>query len=524
MKRPALLLALLASIAVLLPLAAACEGGEEEPSATPTIAVTATVPSTVAPTPTPSAISLEETARAVVQIVALRETTTGYEALWTGSGTIIDKSGLILTNYHVVEEEIETETGEILRWDELGIALTEATDAPPEPSFFARVLAQDPLVDLAVIQPYADNEGNEIDLNTLDLPTIPLGDASRLVVGQELDILGYPSIGGESITFTAGRVSGFLSQEGVNQRRAWIKTDASVSPGNSGGAALDEAGYLVGVPTRATIDIGGSINRVRPVDLAQEIIARARAGEFVTRGQRTRSAATPAAGQVFITGLVFARDVTEEGELIDIVGEFPAGITKLVFSFDYAGMQEGYQWVDNWYVNDVLDEKLSGPRPPWELGESGSAWVSLEPGGSLATGEYRLELFVEGKLVANAITFVGREATGPSVQPFIFARDVTIDDQPVDPTGSFPEGTTDVFAFFDYAGAATVSEYRWVWYHLDSDSFVESDRYAWEGGDSGNWWVGLEQDDPLPSGSYELRLYFDDQLVGTGTFTIGSST
>ena len=499
---------------------AAC-GGEEEARPTPTATASPTAVVSPTTTPTPATPALEDLARAVVQVVALQATDGGYEIVWEGSGTIIDKSGLILTNYHVVTEETETDEGLTLRRDELGVSLTTSTDQPPEPSYLARVVAQDPLLDLAVIQPYADNEGNPIDPDTLDLPTIPLGDASELTVGQELMILGYPVIGGETITFTTGRVSGFLSQEGVGQRRAWIKTDATASPGNSGGAALDDQGRLVAVPTRATIDIGGFINRLRPVDLASQVIERAQAGGFVASGQRTRSGQKPATGQVFITNVAFARDVTPDGELVDIVNEFPANISKLIFSFDYAGMQDDDEWVDKWYVDGILDEKLSEQRPPWDLGESGTAWVSLDMEEPLVSGRYDLELLVQGELVATATTFVGREAIGPSVSPITFAQGVSADDQPIDPTSAFPQGTFDVYAFFDYDGASIVSEYRWVWHDLDSESFVESDRYPWEGGDSGNWWVGVERDEPLPAGSYELEIYFDDQLMQTGSFTVG---
>ncbi len=528
MSPRACLPALLVGVTLLLA-AAACGNGEEAPTATPTptIAVTATptaTPTSTA-TATPAPASLDELARAVVQIFALRETDTGYDELWSGSGTIIDPTGLILTNYHVVEEETETETGESIRWDELGVALTVSTDQPPEPTYFAQVLAQDPLLDLAIIQPYADSEGTLIDPSILDLPTIPLGEAAGLTLGQGLNILGYPGIGGDTITFTTGRVSGFLSQEGVTDRRAWIKTDATAAPGNSGGAALDEEGFLVGVPTRATIDVGGFINRVRPVDLADEVIQRAQEGEFVARGQRTRPAPTPRTGQVFITNLVFARDVTDDGELIDIVYEFPAATEKLVFSFDYAGMQDGFQWVDEWYVDGVLSEELSGPRAPWDLGESGAAWASVEPGEPLTAGRYDLELFVEDDLVATATTYVGREAIGPSVGPITFAQDVSVNDMPIGPTSSFPEGTYDLYAFFDYSDASTVSELRWAWtwkspIDSDQDRIYESDRYSWEGGDSGNWWVGYVGDVPLPGDQYELDLYFDDQLVQTGAFTV----
>jgi len=520
MRRLGTLVGFAATFALVLAAAVACGGGgeEETPSATP-------APTTPTPAATTGVPSIEDLSRAVVQIVALRETDTGYEELWRGSGTIIDKTGLILTNYHVVEEESETDSGEILRWDELGVALTVDNAEPPEPSYFARVLAQDPLLDLAVIQPYADNSGNPIDPNELNLPTIPLGNATELVVGQELNILGYPAIGGETITLSAGRVSGFLSQEGVTERRAWIKTDATAAPGNSGGAALDDSGHLVGVPTRATIDVGGSINRLRPVYLAEDVLSRARAGEVVARGQRTHAPeATPQAGQVFATNVTFARDVTEGGELVDIVKEFPAGITKLVFSFDYAGMEKGYGWVDEWYVDGVLDDRLSGPRPPWDLEENGSAWATLDFEDPLPSGEYRLELSVEGELVATATTYVGRSAVGPSIGPVTFAEDASDDDQPIGPTSSFAAGTQNLFAFFDYDGVASVGEYRWAWIWTDQSTgqerAYESDRYPWEGGDSGNWWVAYQSDESLPGGNYQFELYMDDELVQTGSFTI----
>ncbi len=525
MMRFGWLAAFLGSLAFVLSVAA-CGGGDEEPTPSPTPRETATavVSETAAATGTAGVPSIDELSRAVVQIVALRETADGYEELWGGSGTIIDKTGLILTNYHVVEEEVETESGEVLRWDELGVSLTMETDAAPEPTYFAQVLAQDPLLDLAVIQPYADSEGNTIDPNTLDLPTIPIGDAAALAVGAQLDILGYPAIGGETITLSTGRVSGFLSQDGVEERRAWVKTDATAAPGNSGGAALDENGMLVGVPTRANTDVGGSINRVRPVNLADDVITRARSGEFVARGQRTRPVSTPTAGEVFITGIVFARDVTPDGELIDIVDEFPAGITSLVFSFDYAGMEKGSEWVDEWYVDGVLDERLSGPRPPWDLSENGIAWATLDFDDPLPSGQYLLQISVEGELVATATTYVGRSAVGPSIGPLTFAEDVTSDDEPVGVTDSFPAGALSLFAFFDYGDAATVGEYRWVWVWKDpqgvADLAYESDRYPWEGGDSGNWWVAYQGDDPLPGGAYEFELYMDDQLMQTGAFTV----
>lgn len=509
----------LGAIVLAIALAAAACGGEStsEPTATP------------APTATAEAAAkVDDLARAVVRVVALKDTGDGFETLWSGSGTIIDSHGLILTNYHVVAEEAEADDGTVLRRDELGIELVSSIDSPPEPTYFAQVRAQDPVLDLAVIQPYADLDGNNIDPESLDLPAIEIGDPGRLELGQELTMLGFPTIGGDTVTFSNGRVSGFLSQEEVEQRRAWIKTDASLTPGNSGGAALDARGRLVGVPTRATIDVGGSINRLRPVDLAAPLIEEARSGQTVVTGQRSRPPERPRRGQPFLTNITFARDVTADGELVDIVDQFPDGTRSLVFGFDYTGMRPGMEWVDRWYVNGVLDEVLSSPRPPWDLGESGGAWARLESETALAPGEYRLEVWVEGRKVATAVTYVGRQPRGPSASNIVFAAGVSEADQPLGQTAAFPAGPTQVYAFFDYEDANTVREYRWSWVwqspsgRPSDDRVYESDRHPWEGGESGDWWVGLEGD-PLPGGSYQFRLYFDDELVATAGFTVAGA-
>src|SRR5690606_30985477 len=71
-------------------------------------------------------------------------------------------------------------------------------------------------------------------------------------IGDDLYILGYPAIGGDTITFTRGLVAGFTGDSQLGTR-AWIKTDAAISGGNSGGLAANAAGQLIGVPTIAGV-------------------------------------------------------------------------------------------------------------------------------------------------------------------------------------------------------------------------------------------------------------------------------
>lgn len=144
-----------------------------------------------------------------------------------------------------------------------------------------------------------------IDPSSLNLPYVQLGNSDSVHVGDTINIFGFPAIGGNTITFTKGIVSGFSSEDQLGDR-AWIKTDATISGGNSGGLAADANGHIIGVPTIAaasrdtetsdcrqvqdtngdgTVDqndscvpIGGFLNGIRPVNLAQPLIDAALAG------------------------------------------------------------------------------------------------------------------------------------------------------------------------------------------------------------------------------------------------------
>ena len=144
----------------------------------------------------------------------------------------------------------------------LGVAVTGRTDEPPELTYRAEIASADYDLDLAVIRIVADMNGNPVSPN---LTAIALGDSDQVEIGDHLRVLGYPGIGGETITFTEGAVSGFTSERSVDGR-AWIKTDATTAGGNSGGMAVNMAGQLIGVPTRASAgETEGDIVDCRPV-------------------------------------------------------------------------------------------------------------------------------------------------------------------------------------------------------------------------------------------------------------------
>ncbi|CAB4627153.1 MAG: trypsin-like serine protease [Actinobacteria bacterium] len=148
-----------------------------------------------------------------------------------GSGSVVVDGLHILTNHHVVTSD------EDCTIDEIRIQTVKNSGDLPKDSFVGEVLASDEDIDLALltIKP--------IDRNAPVLRPLEL--ATTNAVGQDIVVVGFPVIGGESVTVSKGIISGFAFEYGVE----WIKTDAAISGGNSGGAALDSKKRLIGIPT-----------------------------------------------------------------------------------------------------------------------------------------------------------------------------------------------------------------------------------------------------------------------------------
>jgi serine protease Do len=384
--------------------------------------------STVLSTATPASVTnnTADLARATVQILALTQSNGGYEPVWTGSGSVIDRSGFILTNSHVVDDR----NGD---YDVLGVALTDKTDQPPTLTYLAKIAAVDYGLDLAVIRIASDLDGNAV---SPDLPFVQLADSDQVEIGDDLRILGYPGIGGETITFTEGAVSGFSTERGV-EGRAWIKTDATIAGGNSGGMGVNSQGLLVGVPTLASaganeseivdcrpvvdtnrdgvindqdtcVPIGGFINGLRPVNLAQPLISAALNGQEYVVGPGP--AAAPGSfdvSSVVFSNLVFSDGVTADDQPKGEREFLDAGATALCAFWDYEGMADGVTWSAYWFANGQLDEGGSFINDTWEGGETGNWWVCVTGEGGLESGLYELALDVEGQVLLTDSIFVG---------------------------------------------------------------------------------------------------------------------
>lgn len=223
-------------------------------------------------TPLSADAALQRAIQATVQVFTPQDDDS--KVLSTGSGTVINgEKGFILTNFHVVGNP---DTG---RYANAGrsawIALSpNGSLQPPEVRYRAEVVAADVELDLALLRIVADADGKRTPAN-LNLVAIPVGDSATVQIGDTVTVLGYPGLGGDTITLTRGTVSGFVA--------GWIKTDAETNPGNSGGAAINTVGELIGVPSAGYVEnldadarLPGKLGLIRPINAAQPLVKQAR--------------------------------------------------------------------------------------------------------------------------------------------------------------------------------------------------------------------------------------------------------
>ena len=232
-----------------------------------------------------TAAELDSAKTAAVKISA--ETTdlrTGGPAQYGGSGSIIRSDGLILTNAHVAQPQAEglaERYGEQLPLADPEYVLIHLTDGKTDTNapaaYRARVVEVDGNLDVAVIQIYADAEGNDLD-GELDLPTVPIGDSKDLSAGDDVTVLGFPAVAGpgDSITVTKGVISNVNAFPELGER-AEIDTDARIAPGNSGGMAINNDAQLIGIPSAVLTDSQTAVasGRIRSIDAVKDLIEKA---------------------------------------------------------------------------------------------------------------------------------------------------------------------------------------------------------------------------------------------------------
>ena len=189
-----------------------------------------------------------------------------YKQVGLGSGVIIDSSGYILTNQHVIDQA-----------DKIKVTLSDGRE------FKGEIKGQDARSDLAVIKIVAK-----------DLPAVELGNSEKLRIGEWVVAIGNPfgfALEGAEPTVTVGVISALHRSLGkiLSRNRDYtdlLQTDAAINPGNSGGPLVNLKGEVVGINVAIFSTSGGyqGIGFAIPINAAKRIISQLIAGKEVLYG------------------------------------------------------------------------------------------------------------------------------------------------------------------------------------------------------------------------------------------------
>jgi Do/DeqQ family serine protease len=176
-----------------------------------------------------------------------------------GSGVLVDPSGLVVTNNHVIDGS-----------NQVKVSLADKRE------FEAEIVLKDSRSDLAVLRLKAKGER---------FPAIDFADSDALQVGDVVLAIGNPFAVGQTVT--QGIVSAVArTQVGITDYQFFIQTDAAINPGNSGGALIDMNGRLVGINTAIFSRGGGGslgIGFAIPANMVRVVVASARGGSSIVR-------------------------------------------------------------------------------------------------------------------------------------------------------------------------------------------------------------------------------------------------
>ena len=228
-----------------------------------------------------------------------------------GSGVVVGSNGVVVTNSHVVSEG-----GRFYSSIYFNLVDPKQPYAAPNRSnlYKAEIIMKNQEQDLVLLRLVADADGNTL-APSKTFQAIAIGESKSLTFLDEIYAVGFPKAGGSTVTITRGQISG------KEELEDWIKTDAQVTHGNSGGAAVDKTGKLIGIPTNVRPDLQpvdtdhdgfpdtnvsfGSVGLIRPVEIVSKML------EAVREGKQTLQASEDQE-RIQIKGLV----VTGSGESV----------------------------------------------------------------------------------------------------------------------------------------------------------------------------------------------------------------
>ena len=454
-----------------------------------------------------AAISRDNVAAALRSTVQVIVPDNDFEMFSLGSGTVMDASGLILTNNHVVTDDT---LEELMNEDALAFIAIPPQDLRGEAviKYYGYVVKHDPDIDLALVQIAGLVDDPEAPLpENLGLPPITIGNSDDLMMSDEINMFGYPGLGGNTPTYTRGTVSGFLDED-RNGVYEWIKTDAELNHGNSGGLATDDQGRFVGVPTAGNTDDTGKIGLVRSGNLAVD---------FVNSYFPNPNGPGPS-----VSNVQYAEGINRRGQPVNPAVQFDSGITDLYAVFDYTNFEDGKSLTYVWYTDG---QETARDSFAWDGGESGTSWVSTYSDTGMADGFTELELIFDGtSIYRGGVTIGSGPGPGPgpidpgraSFSAITFAEGVE-GDRPVGINSIF-SNVQEVLAFFDYQGMTNGVSWTSRWYY--EGQVVLETTETWNSGENGSYYISIYHPDGLPPGKFDLELEVEGEVIQTGSFSV----
>jgi len=240
-----------------------------------------------------------------------------------GSGVIIDRDGLIITNYHVVFRSASQPEATI-----------KVITYEPRETYRAEVVTFDAASDLAVLRIVSPPPGKAF-------PPVPRGTSSDLMVGETVIAIGNPF--GQEHTVTVGVLSARdreITVPGLDGRpftfRNLLQTDAAINPGNSGGALINLTGKLIGINNAIRADSEG-IGYAIPIDTVDQVLdgllALDKAGTFWLGMRLEAGGEAPAVASLVPEGPAFRSGLREGDRVVKVSGRETRDIKEFTTAF-----------------------------------------------------------------------------------------------------------------------------------------------------------------------------------------------
>ncbi|NDJ61204.1 MAG: hypothetical protein GYB67_08775 [Chloroflexi bacterium] len=491
-----------------------------------------------------AALDLDRIQRATVFVMQARSVDDDLIITCIGSGTLVSRDGLLLTNAH------NTVPNANCPGDVLIIGLTVFPGEPPIPRFRAEVIQADPGLDLALLRITRQVDGRLLPVGSLGLPFVELGNSDEVPLDETLTIAGYPGIGDDPVTLVTETVRGFTAEPSGGSK-SWIKTGGSILGTMSGGGAYDQAGRLIGIPTTAPITraspeaaclplqdtnsdglidttdscvpIGGVINVLRPSNFARPLLRAATLGLDLAIVTPTRAPARAAAPPSF-SRLFFASS-ERDGMPLDVVQRMPTGTTSVYLFFDYDNMTPETVYELRVTVDGIPRDVFGLSPVRWSGGTSGLWHI----GGSAdqpvwPNGTYIFTLFIDGISAAAPIVLLigGGQDPSPQFSDILFGNNI---DANGNLTGNGLVVGTGGIVYAKFLARSMTNGLRWtaVWYFQGAEVFRTPPETVWTDGVAETKVISVENPGGLLPGVYRLELYIEDRLSATSDFTVAGA-